>query len=164
MEGSAFNMYISTRREIPEKLGDIDNPIIKEMARNKLYSPVEALQRFIDYVGNRVLVGHNIQFDYLILENNLLRYVPQIKLKMVCPKYFDSLKLIRLTEPDLKEYKLKYLLSVLQLPGENSHLADADVNATCGLLNYCYANAQELIPSQREFMIIQKDYQFAMYL
>lgn len=152
VEGSAFNMYISTRREIPEKLGDIDNPIIKEMARNKLYSPVEALQRFIDYVGNRVLVGHNIQFDYHILENNLSRYVPQIKLKMVCPKYFDSLKLIRLTEPDLKEYKLKYLLSVLQLPGENSHLADADVNATCGLLNYCYAKAQELIPSQREFI------------
>lgn len=152
VEGSAFNMYISTRREIPEKLGDIDNPILKEMARNHLYSPVEALQRFMDYVGHRVLVGHNIQFDYHILENNLKRYVPQIKIRKACPKYFDTLKLIRLVEPDLKEYKLKYLLSALQLPGENSHLADADVNATCGVLNYCYEKAQELIPSQQEFM------------
>ena len=152
VDGSQFNMYISTRREIPEKIGDIDNPVLKEMARNRLYSPVEALQRFIDYVGNRVLVGHNANFDYHILENNLSRYLPQIKLREYCPKYFDSLKLIRLVEPDLKEYKLKYLLSVLELPGENSHLADADVNATCGLLNYCYNKAQELIPSQREFM------------
>ncbi len=152
VDGSQFNMYISTRREIPEKIGDIDNPVLKEMARNRLYSPVEALQRFIDYVGNRVLVGHNANFDYHILENNLSRYLPQIKLREYCPKYFDSLKLIRLVEPDLKEYKLKYLLSVLELPGENSHLADADVNATCGLLNYCYDKAQELIPSQREFM------------
>lgn len=152
VDGSQFNMYISTRREIPEKIGDIDNPVLKEMARNRLYSPVEALQRFIDYVGNRVLVGHNANFDYHILENNLSRYLPQIKLREYCPKYFDSLKLIRLVEPDLKEYKLKYLLSVLELPGENSHLADADVNATCGLLNYCYDKAQDLIPSQREFM------------
>lgn len=152
VDGSQFNMYISTRREIPEKIGDIDNPVLKEMARNRLYSPVEALQRFIDYVGNRVLIGHNANFDYHILENNLLRYLPQIKLREYCPKFFDSLKLIRLVEPDLKEYKLKYLLSVLELPGENSHLADADVHATCGLLNYCYAKAQELIPSQREFM------------
>ena len=152
VDGSQFNMYISTRREIPEKIGDIDNPVLKEMARNRLYSPVEALQRFFDYVGNRVLVGHNANFDYHILENNLSRYLPQIKLREYCPKYFDSLKLIRLVEPDLKEYKLKYLLSVLELPGENSHLADADVNATCGLLNYCYNKAQELIPSQREFM------------
>lgn len=152
VDGSQFNMYISTRREIPEKIGDIDNPVLKEMARNRLYSPVEALQRFIDYVGNRVLVGHNANFDYHILENNLSRYLPQIKLREYCPKYFDSLKLIRLVEPDLKEYKLKYLLSVLELPGENSHLADADVNATCGLLNYCYDKAQELIPSQQEFM------------
>ncbi|MBQ1800868.1 MAG: ATP-binding domain-containing protein, partial [Prevotella sp.] len=129
-----------------------DNPVLKEMARNRLYSPVEALQRFIDYVGNRVLIGHNANFDYHILENNLSRYLPQIKLREYCPKYFDSLKLIRLVEPDLKEYKLKYLLSVLELPGENSHLADADVNATCGLLNYCYDKAQELIPSQQEFM------------
>lgn len=152
VDSSQFNMYISTRREIPEKIGDIDNPVLKEMARNRLYSPVEALQRFIDYVGNRVLVGHNANFDYHILENNLSRYLPQIKLREYCPKYFDSLKLIRLVEPDLKEYKLKYLLSVLELPGENSHLADADVNATCGLLNYCYNKAQELIPSQQEFM------------
>ena len=69
-----------------------------------------------------------------------------------CPKYFDSLKLIRLVAPGLRRYKLKYLLAVLELPGENSHLADADVNATCGLLNYCHAKAGELIAAQKELM------------
>ena len=152
VEGSDFNMYISTQREIPRKLGDIDNPIIAEMRKHHQYSHVEALQRFIDYVGNDVLVAHNANFDYHILENNLRRYLPQVKLSEHCPKYFDSLKLIRLVAPDLRRYKLKYLLAVLDLPGENSHLADADVNATCGLLNYCHAKAAELVNAQRELM------------
>lgn len=156
VDGSHFNMYITTRREIPRKLGDIDNPVLVEMAKNHLYSPVEALQRFIDYVGDDVLIAHNANFDYHILENNLCRYLPQVKLEKSCPKFFDSLKLIRLVEPELKEYKLKYLLSVLQLPGENSHLADADVNATCGLLCYCYEKAKQLIPEQKAFMMHER--------
>lgn len=152
VEGSDFNMYISTNREIPRKLGDIDNPIIAEMRKHHLYSHVEALQRFIDYVGDDVLIAHNANFDYHILENNLRRYLPQVRLTEHCPKYFDSLKLIRLVAPSLRRYKLKYLLAILELPGENSHLADADVNATCGLLNYCYAKAEELIAAQKELM------------
>ena len=152
VEGSEFNMYISTDREIPRKLGDIDNPILAEMRKHHLHSHVEALQRFLDYVGKDVLIAHNANFDYHILENNLRRYLPQVKLSERCPKYFDSLKLIRLVAPDLRRYKLKYLLAVLELPGENSHLADADVNATCGLLNYCHAKAGELIVAQRELI------------
>ena len=69
-----------------------------------------------------------------------------------CPRVFDSLKLIRLLQPDLKEYKLKHLLEVLHLSGQNSHLADADVDATCSVVRFCYKKAQTVIPSQREFM------------
>ena len=152
VEGSDFNMYISTDREIPRKLGDIDNPIIAEMRNHHLYSHVEALQRFIDYVGKDVLIAHNANFDYHILENNLRRYLPQLQLSKCCPRWFDSLKLIRMVEPSLRRYKLKYLLAVLDLPGENSHLADADVNATCGLLNYCYDKVGALLAAQREMM------------
>jgi DNA helicase-2/ATP-dependent DNA helicase PcrA len=53
------------------------------------------------------------------------------------------LKLIRLLRPDLKVYKLKALLAELGLQGENSHLADDDVNATVSLVNYCYTKGIE---------------------
>lgn len=155
VRGSEFKVFIATEREIPRKLGDIDNPIIEEMKHNRLLGHAEALQLFMNYVGDRTLLGHNADYDYHILDYNLRRYLPQVSLAERCPKYFDSLKLIRLLEPDLREYKLKYLLSVLHLEGENSHLADADVHATCNVVAHCYRKAADIIGSQRQF-IVQK--------
>lgn len=64
----------------------------------------------------------------------------------------DSLKLIRLLRPDLHAYKLKILLRELGLEGENSHLADDDVNATVSLVNYCYERGKEMLPLQNEYL------------
>lgn len=150
--GSALSLFISTERPIPEKLGDIDNPIIEELKHHELLEPAEALRRFVDYVGARPLLGHNADYDYHILDHNLRRYCPEIKLSSRCPVCFDSLRLIRLLEPDLKVYKLKALLAALGLEGENSHLADEDVNATCSLVAYCMAKALPLLPRQRAFL------------
>lgn len=64
----------------------------------------------------------------------------------------DSLKLIRLLRPDLHAYKLKVLLRELGLEGENSHLADDDVNATVSLVNYCYEKGKEMLPAQKSYL------------
>ena len=155
VEGSAFNVYMQTTRPIPEKLGDIDNPILEELKHHKLLPPQKGLQCFLDYVGNSPLLGHNAMFDWQILQNNIKRQIAASSSSSdnqdTAPLPFDSLKLIRLLAPDLKQYKLKYLLAVLGLEGENSHLADADVAATCSLVNYCYQKAQEALPQQRKF-------------
>ena len=149
--GSEFNVYIETDREIPAMLGDVVNPIIEERRHQRLLPHAEALQQFLDYAAGDVLLGHNASFDYHILDANLQRYLG-CRLRDTQPVYFDSLKLIRLLQPNLHEYKLKYLLAQLHLEGENSHLADADVLATCSLMNYCYQRVCEVIPEQRKFM------------
>ena len=136
VEGSEFTVFIATDREIPEKLGDIDNPIIEEMKHNKLYSHEEALRMFIDYVGDDVLLGHNANYDYNILDYNLQRYLPSVNLRQHSARYFDSLKLVRLLEPDLKEYKLKYLLSILHLEGE-TRILPMPTNATRSVVVHC---------------------------
>lgn len=150
--GSEFNIFIATNRHVPTKLGDIDNPVINEMSQNTLYEHGVALRKFMGYVGDGVLLGHNADYDYNILDNNLRRYLPSENLREHHPKYFDTLKLIRLLEPGLKEYKLKYLLATLRLAGENAHLADADVNATVSLMNYCHGKCVGLLGSQAEFL------------
>ena len=152
VSGSEFVVFMRTNREIPRKLGNIDNPLIEEMQHHQLYSPSEGLRMFMEYVGNSRLLGHNADYDYHILNFNLQRYLPDIQLEERCNMYFDSLKLIRLLEPNLKEYKLKYLLSVLHLEGQNSHLADADVHATCSVVRHCYEKAKQHIDSQREWI------------
>ena len=62
------------------------------------------------------------------------------------------MKLIRLLRADLKAFKLKLLLKELNLEGQNSHLADDDVNATVSLVNYCYEQGRQLVESQNEYL------------
>ncbi len=150
--GSEFSVYIETDRQIPAMLGDIVNPIVEERKHHDLLSHEVALSEFMDYVGDAILLGHNADYDYNILDNNLKRYLPEIKLTERHPVYFDSLKLARLLEPQLHQYKLKYLLEVLSLEGVNSHLADADVAATVNVVKHCYKRTKEVIPDQLEFL------------
>lgn len=150
--GSDFSIFIETEKMIPTMLGDIPNPIIEERLKHQLYSNSQALKLFMDYVGDGILLGHNADYDYSILDANLRRYLPNVTLKNQCPVYFDTLKLMRLLEPQLHQYKLKYLLEVLHLEGENSHLADADVSATANLALFCYERAKQVIPLQIKFL------------
>lgn len=147
-----FSVYIETERLIPEKLGDIDNPIIEERKNQKIYSHAEALGMFLDFAGDDILLAHNADYDYHIMDYNLRRYLPEVDWQSAHPVCIDSLRLIRLLRPDLKAFKLKILLAELGLQGENSHLADDDVNATVSLVRYCYKKGLEVKPSQDEYL------------
>lgn len=147
-----FSVYIETERPIPAKLGDIDNPIIEERKNQKIYSHAEALRMFLDFVGDGILLAHNADYDYHIMDYNLRRYLPEVDWRSAHPVCIDSLRLIRLLRPDLKAFKLKTLLAELGLQGENSHLADDDVNATVSLVSYCYKKGLEIKPSQDEYL------------
>lgn len=150
--GSQFTLYIETDKAIPAMLGDIVNPIIEERKHHELLTHADALQQFMQYAEGCVLLGHNADYDYHILDFNLRRYVPEIMLSAQHPSYLDSLRLVRLLHPELKEHKLKYLLSVLGLEGNNSHLADDDVNATRNVVIHCYDIAKTKIEEQNKFL------------
>ena len=149
---SQFAAYITTTRSIPAMLGDIVNPIIEERRHHTLVANADALRSFVSYARGGILLGHNADYDYRILENNLRRYCPDIVLADEHPRWLDSLRLVRLLHPELKEHKLKYLLAAFHLAGENSHLADDDVNATCSVVEHCYRQALPLIAEQKRFM------------
>ena len=150
--GSQFALYIETDKPIPAMLGDIVNPIVEERKHHELLEHADALRQFMQYAEGCVLLGHNADYDYHILHFNLARYAPDIKLAEQHPEYLDSLRLVRLLHPELKEHKLKYLLSVLGLEGTNSHLADDDVNATCSVVVHCYNIATTKIEEQDKFL------------
>lgn len=147
-----FSVYLQSNRPIPKMLGDIENPIIEERKHNELLTPAEGLRAFLDFAGDCPLLAHNATFDYHIMDFCLKRYLPDVQWQAVHPVCFDSLKLIRLLRPDLKVYKLKALLAELGLEGENSHLADDDVNATVSLVNYCFAQGKEKETQQQTFL------------
>lgn len=144
-----FVIHLETDRKIPLMLGDIVNPIIEERKNVEIVPRREALRRFMEFAGDATLLAHNADFDIHILDSNLKREGLE---SIDTTEVIDSLRLIRLLEPSLKVYKLKYLIDVLSLEGCNSHLADDDVFATCSLVAYCYKKAKEMRQEQVDFL------------
>ena len=148
VDGSDFVIFLHTDRKIPEKLGIIDNPLIKAYSENKHYSRSEGLRMFLDYIGDDAVLGHNVMYDYRILQKNAERTLGED----VTLEVFDTLKAAKYVVPGLLRYKLEYLIHVLHLEGKNSHLANEDVEATKMLADYCYKKAKPLIEKQKAFL------------
>ena len=150
--GKPFNIILETDKELPATVGGHPNPMLEVYRNSKRHSRAEGLQMFMDYCKGKVLVGHNVEYDYQILSHNLQRDCGELQLEEICPRYFDTLKYIRLVRPRLRQYKLGHLLDVLHLEGQNSHQADDDIMATLSLLNFCHLNAIQISADQRFFM------------
>ena len=152
--GEPLDLYIETDKPILPMLGDKENPMYaiyhEKMATGELLTSEDALQRFLAYVGSSPILGHNANYDYNILDNNLQRYCNDT-MQAHDIRCFDSLKLIRLLAPSLHSYKLESLLETFQLTGVNSHQAIDDVKATISLVRLCAEKAREKQAQQAAF-------------
>ena len=165
--GEPLDLYIETDKPILPMLGDKENPMYaiyhEKMSTGELLSPSDALQRFLAYVGTSPILGHNANYDYNILDNNLQRYCNDT-MQAHENRCFDSLKLIRLLAPSLHSYKLESLLESFQLTGVNSHQAIDDVKATISLVRLCADKAREKQAQQAAFIRHPKVKPFANVL
>lgn len=154
IEGSDFEIFLETKKEIPAFLGSgkhrIENPMVKTHKAAKKYSNEAGLKIFMEYIGNSLLMGHNVNYDYNILKNNLKRYCGSRYINFKAD-IIDTLKLAHLIAPKLRKYKLEYLIEKFELQGTNSHDATDDINATFELAKYCRSKAYELLIKQQEF-------------
>ena len=165
--GEPLDLYIETDKPILPMLGDKENPMYaiyhEKMSTGELLSPSDALRRFLAYVGSSPILGHNANYDYNILDNNLQRYCNDT-MQAHDIRCFDSLKLIRLLAPSLHSYKLESLLETFQLAGVNSHQAIDDVKATVSLVRLCAEKAREKQAQQEAFIHHPKVKPFANVL
>ena len=165
--GEPLDLYIETDKPILPMLGDKENPMYaiyhEKMSTGELLSPSDALRRFLAYVGTSPILGHNANYDYNILDNNLQRYCNDT-MQAHDIRCFDSLKLIRLLAPSLHSYKLESLLETFHLAGVNSHQAIDDVKATVSLVRLCAEKAREKQAQQEAFIHHPKVKPFANVL
>ena len=165
--GEPLDLYIETDKPILPMLGDKENPMYaiyhEKMSTGELRSPSDALQRFLAYVGTSPILGHNANYDYNIVDNNLQRYCNDT-MQAHDIRCFDSLKLIRLLAPSLHSYKLESLLETFHLAGVNSHQAIDDVKATVSLVRLCAEKAREKQAQQADFIRHPKVKPFANVL
>ena len=128
-----FEVYINTNKDFTEseKLHHISKEFLNEHGVNAQ----EGLKMFVEFINksNTSLVAHNLSYDYQILKSNLKRHL-KFDLDQIELKYFDTLKITKLVDYNLRSYKLEDLIKRLDIEGVNSHNALDDVKATVNLI------------------------------
>lgn len=81
------------------------------------------------YLGNSVLVGHNVNFDINFLYDNFMAALR----KPLHNNFVDTMRIARIVMPDLPHHRLKDLCKAFSI-GTDLHRADSDCMATQKIL------------------------------
>ncbi len=94
--------------------------------------PVDALERFFDFVGRDVLlVAHNNKFDLRMLRQECAKFDFEASSDGI--EMCDTLALSRFQHPEFGSHKLSFLIDALGVDGVNSHDALDDTLACAGV-------------------------------
>lgn len=123
-----FSTLVNPGRSIPYYATEV-NGITDEMVKD---APDirEALRNFLEFAGNQVLVGHNIQsFDLNFVYDTALGLFG----KTVDNDYIDTLYMARNCLPQLKHHKLVDVAAYFHIGTEGAHRAlnDCIMNQKC---------------------------------
>lgn len=88
---------------------------------------------FIDFLGDSIIVGHNVTFDLAFLQNNAG--------KEIDPDYIDTLRLSRKLFKDMQHHRLSDMTERFGIVREHSHRSIDDCEATLQLFNICREEA-----------------------
>lgn len=118
--------------EFIEQLTGISNEMVQNAPSIENVLPV-----FLSFVGNQIVVGHNIHFDINFLYdasvNNLKRPFSN--------NFIDTRRIFRKLHPELKHHRLSDMVKFYQVQDLPSHRAEADCMATFS----CYLQLQREI-------------------
>ena len=149
---SEFDIIIETDKTIPRFLnGGLENPMVSVYNNRSHFTAQQGFSLFLNYLGQDELLGHNVSFDVNMLANNIDRRTTG--LSFAKPSSWDSLKISRLINPNLRSHALKDLLEVYRLEGRNTHNALDDIFATKSLIDYFYPIVRSKADEQKAFIL-----------
>ena len=118
-----FSTFVNPQIPIPFKITQLTS-ITDAMVLDA--PPIEeVLPRFLEFVGDGVLVAHNVSFDVSFIEQNC-RY------QDIQPDFtsVDTVAMARVLLPTLSRFKLNIVAKALNISLENHHRAVDDAGAT----------------------------------
>ncbi|MBP5428882.1 MAG: PolC-type DNA polymerase III [Clostridia bacterium] len=114
-----FDTFVDPGMPIPPAISELTG-ITDEMVKGAP-TPEEALKRFLEFAGDRVLIAHNANFDV-----GFLRVVSQNANVPFPNTYLDTVALSRYVNPELKKHKLDVIAEHYKLGDFNHHRAVDD--------------------------------------
>ena len=131
-----FNELINPKISIPYKITEltsISNDMVKDCKTIE-----DVLPRFLDFVGDSVVVAHNAEFDTGFIKSKCRNLGLKFKNGII-----DTLPLARFLFPQLKKHKLNVICDYLKISLESHHRAVDDAKATGDILLKCFDMLKE---------------------
>lgn len=145
----SFHELIQTKRSFSEQITELTG-ITKEMLA-QARTEEEVLTEYFAFLGEDVLVGHNVIFDYSFLKQWAVNHKFSFERMAV-----DTLKLARKFLPKEQKKTLESLCTYFGIPRENAHRALEDTLETAEL----FTRLQQQFFETEEEAFIPKPLQF----
>lgn len=122
-----YSQLINPGRPIPYHITEITSITDEQVANEPKIN--EVIGKFVDFIGDAVLVAHNAPFDMGFIKRDIKKY---LNIDYQC-SVIDTLQMARDLFPDLKKYGLGDLNKTLGLALEKHHRAVDDSQATANM-------------------------------
>lgn len=132
----SFSSFVDPEMMIPYKITELTS-ITQNMVDGKPKIS-EVLPKFIEFVGDAVLVAHNAAFDVGFIKKNLADMGMELKNPVM-----DTVPLARYLYPELKKVKLNQVANHLGISLDNHHRAVDDAKATADILVFSFKKMKE---------------------
>lgn len=133
-----FVTFVNPGKPIPEDVAYLTN-ITDDDVKDAL-SPQEALAQLASFVGESLVIAHNVEFDKTFTTRHPEGY------PLLQNTWIDTLDLSRIVLPRFRSHRLLDLVRAFECP-LSTHRADADVEATCAIFRILLAGVAAMPPA-----------------
>lgn len=134
-EVARYETLVNPEQPIDDFIADLTGITNEELST----APVAAdcLPDFVDFIGEDIVVGHNVHFDINFIYDALLAcgYAP------IKNDFVDTLRLSRRVRPDLEHHRLCDMAAAYSVPQPVAHRSLADCQTAIGVLDALAADA-----------------------
>lgn len=142
---SKFNSLIRPQNEIDEyitELTGITNEMVKDAPTIE-----KILPEFMNYIGNDILIGHNVNFDINFIYDNLYRN----KFNVLTNDFVDTMRIARNLLPELPHHRLIDLANYFEIDATNNHRSLKDCEITMNVYEQLKKVALQKYENLEEF-------------
>ena len=141
----SFQSLVKPRNEVGDYISELTG-ITNDML-SSAPSIEEVLPKYLSFIGDAVVVGHNVNFDVNFIYDNDIRCFNE----PFRNNFIDTMRLARKLYPELKHHRLKDLVTYLNIPCSSLHRALGDCDITLECFNKMRSLAIEKYSSLEEF-------------
>jgi len=134
---SEFSMLVKPKSIISDFISELTG-ITNDMVRNES-SIHEVLPEFLHFIGNDVVLGHNVNFDVNFIYDKCVMY----SLPVFANNFIDTLRLTRRIFKDLQYYRLDKIADALSIKTAVTHRALSDCHVTLDIYNYLRSHVSD---------------------